>query len=181
MHLQRQDQEIVIPYSRQTPRTISTIGAKGATVKMLAHVRCATFQATSSAMRTWTAMAYGAQIRPMAMCGRLHQCHTGGLLIAMAIGFGFRPGVGLGSMMHRGGTRRSTTADGYLCAEVGAGSPDRERSSRCMHLRWWRLLGAPVLAYRLGSAELIMVATWAGSPWGHEKSMCPATTSAVTM
>ena len=67
-------------------------------------------------------MAIGAPCPTMVQCGCLAGLSPDGRPIGMATGFGFHPGAGLGSMMHRGGLLHSIMVAGLLSAELGVGA-----------------------------------------------------------
>src|SRR5580700_3545268 len=107
----------------------STTGASPATASTKACGRRATSHPMSSVTKIWTLTAHGAPTRLMATSGNRRQFNPDGPRIAMAIGFGFPPGDGLGLTTLLGATHHSIMAVGFLCAADGDGCPDRSMSN----------------------------------------------------
>src|SRR6478736_6536071 len=101
--------------------TISIAGAATAILVGIAHNPPVTFLMTSSATKTWTNMVAGAPRLTTARSGSHTPLLSAGRPIAMATGFGFLPGDGLGLTTHPGASLRSITAAGLSLAECGAG------------------------------------------------------------
>src|SRR5690348_5386249 len=99
----------------------STIGPDLATTAKSTPALRAMFRAMSLATKIWMIMASGETVLNMARSGFLRVSLKDGLLIAMDIGPGLRRGAGPGWKMNPGDSRHSTTVDGQLWAEDGAG------------------------------------------------------------